>query len=175
LVYQRGVPPVSRQQTQMSEMNLCTIYMAVHRPSGRKYVGVTTNLKRRCLSHITQVGQSPIAKTIKSDGKDNFDWAILCERVLPKDAGALEKHYIAEHRAHDKRYGFNKSSGGVSGEVLERATEILIGIRLTPDEHSALARAAQKDDRSKAAMGRKFIVDALRKAGWLKPQKARAG
>jgi hypothetical protein len=50
-----------------------------------------------------------------------------------------------------------------------------IGIRLDAQEHSALDKAAQQDDRSKAAMGRKFIVDALRKAGWLKAQKDRAG
>ena len=35
-------------------------------------------------------------------------------------------------------------------------------------EHSALGKAAKEDDRTKAAMGRKFIVDGLRKAGWLK-------
>ena len=42
------------------------------------------------------------------------------------------------------------------------------GIRLDDDEHSALGKAAKEDDRTKAAMGRKFIVDGLRKAGWLK-------
>jgi hypothetical protein len=43
-----------------------------------------------------------------------------------------------------------------------------IGIRLDPVELAALKRAAQSDDRSISALGRKIIADWLKANGWLK-------
>lgn len=43
-----------------------------------------------------------------------------------------------------------------------------IGIRFADKERSALAKAAEADDRPLSSMARKLVVEALRKAGWLK-------
>jgi hypothetical protein len=46
-----------------------------------------------------------------------------------------------------------------------------IGIRLDPAEKAALERAAATDDRSISALGRKIIVEWLRKNGHIKAVK----
>lgn len=43
-----------------------------------------------------------------------------------------------------------------------------LGIRLEPDEHAALEKAATSEVLSMSALGRKIIVEWLRKNGWLK-------
>ena len=43
-----------------------------------------------------------------------------------------------------------------------------IGIRFADEERKALQKAANADDRSISAMARKLVVDALKKAGWMK-------
>ena len=46
-----------------------------------------------------------------------------------------------------------------------------IGIRLEPDERTALEEAAAADDRTMSALGRKIIAEWLRVNGWLKTAK----
>jgi hypothetical protein len=46
-----------------------------------------------------------------------------------------------------------------------------LGIRLEDEERDALERAALADDRSMSALGRKILVEWLRKNGWLKGTK----
>ena len=43
-----------------------------------------------------------------------------------------------------------------------------IGIRFSEKERNALTKAAEADDRSISALARKFVAEALKKAGWLK-------
>ena len=50
-----------------------------------------------------------------------------------------------------------------------------IGIRFTPEERAALERAAQADERSMSALGRKVILEWLRKGGWLEKEHAATG
>ncbi len=44
-------------------------------------------------------------------------------------------------------------------------------IRFTAEEHAALARAAEADQRPLSAMARKIIVDWLKERGWLENEK----
>ena len=43
-----------------------------------------------------------------------------------------------------------------------------IGIRFSNKEREAIIKAAKADDRSISAFARKIIIDALKKAGWIK-------
>jgi hypothetical protein len=54
----------------------------------------------------------------------------------------------------------------VYGLVMAKNTPL--GIRLEDDERDALEKAAIADDRSMSALGRKVLVEWLRKNGWLK-------
>ena len=46
-----------------------------------------------------------------------------------------------------------------------------IGIRLEPDERAALEKAAASEVVSMSGLGRKIMVEWLRKGGWLKAPK----
>jgi len=46
-----------------------------------------------------------------------------------------------------------------------------IGVRLDKAERTALERAAKADDRGMSSLARKYITDALKKDGWLKPER----
>jgi len=49
-----------------------------------------------------------------------------------------------------------------------------IGVRLDRAERNALERAAKADDRGMSSLARKYITEALKKDGWLEPERASA-
>lgn len=52
------------------------------------------------------------------------------------------------------------------------AKNLPLGIRLESDERAALEKAAASEVLSMSSLGRKIIVEWLRKRGWLKVPKA---
>ena len=57
------------------------VYMYTNKISGRRYVGITNNLERRCKEHLRHSTQL-IDKKIKEYGIDNFDFEILCVSLI---------------------------------------------------------------------------------------------
>ncbi len=98
--------------------SLGLVYLLVHRPSGKKYVGQTvTTFRRRWTGHCTDALRKPtssdslVTVLIRQDGPDSFDSEVLGTADSQHELDALERRLIAEHNTLVP-HGLNKSKGG---------------------------------------------------------------
>lgn len=91
------------------------IYCYTCSANGKKYVGQTTNLKRRIKAHKSHCGYrgcSAFYRAIEKYGYDNFTFAILREGITTREElNRLEGEYIDSLRALVPN-GYNLKTGG---------------------------------------------------------------
>lgn len=80
-------------------------------PDGRKYVGATTDIKRR-FRPCEYLSNRPFHKAIEQIGGSNIKHIVVCEHLTPTQANKLEKELIKKFNSTDFRYGFNVADGG---------------------------------------------------------------
>lgn len=98
----------------MSDRNYC-VYCHTS-PSGKKYIGITSQTPaRRWCGGRAYVKSPHFNRAIMKYGWENFEHEILCDGLCKEDACALEIKFIAEYQSNDPRYGYNLSAGGESG------------------------------------------------------------
>lgn len=88
------------------------VYMLVF-PHGKRYVGQTTDLKRRLLSHRASTAKQPVHYAIRKYGWENVAVKTLaCCITTRRELFRLEAHYIERHNSFiaDGR-GYNMSAG----------------------------------------------------------------
>ncbi len=90
-------------------------YIATHRETGRKYVGITsTTLHKRWLQHCGYARRGHgtyLAHAIAKYGPDAFVVEQVGVATTREEAAALERRLIAEHKTMHP-CGFNLTSGG---------------------------------------------------------------
>jgi len=126
-------------------------YMAIHRESGRVYIGITSRtLNTRMREHLSRsvAAKTPFSVAIRDCGIDAFDWVVLAECSTREELFALEKKYIAEFRANEPDFGFNCTRGGsgVAGFIHSEVTRTKIslsgkGRRKSVEERAKLSAA----------------------------------
>jgi group I intron endonuclease len=75
-----------------------TVYQFVNKNNGRKYYGITKNLRTRLASHkyaALRGYKSPFYCAVRKHGWDNFEVVVLHEGLSPEDAGKIEIDLIA--------------------------------------------------------------------------------
>lgn len=92
-------------------------------PSGKKYVGLDSNLPKRINEHLS--GKSPqcpvIHHAIKKYGREAFDVQIIAYPGISRDAlRAVEVWYIAKHDSYNNGYNETKGGEGVDSETVSR-------------------------------------------------------
>ena len=80
-------------------------------PDGRKYVGATTDIKRR-FRPCEYLSNRAFHEAIEQIGWSNIKHIVVCEHLTPEQANELEKEYIEKFNSTDPRYGFNVAIGG---------------------------------------------------------------
>lgn len=91
--------------------NSATVYMITHRPSGKRYVGVTTRwIMQRWWEHIKAKSGSPFHQLVQASSVTDFTFEIL-EVFKPSeyDPYAREAFYISKYNAVE--LGLNSVSG----------------------------------------------------------------
>ena len=88
------------------------------------YIGKTKgSILKRIMQHLD--GKSPncreIYEAVKEYGKENFEYEILCEGVIPELLSDLEKQYIREYNTQYP-HGYNCNEGGEGAKYLYEDT-----------------------------------------------------
>jgi len=78
-------------------------------PSGKKYIGISSNVYKRWSDRYR--GQA-FSKAIKKHGWDNIKHEILFKNLTLQEACDKEIELIKQYKTTDKKYGYNVSSGG---------------------------------------------------------------
>ena len=103
----------------MSEKVYC-VYMHTS-PSGKAYIGLTSNYKKRCYSHQYQKNKhqcTAFFNAIKKHGWGNFTHEILKDNLTLEQAKSEEKRLIALYNTFTP-HGYNLTTGGEGCKVSE--------------------------------------------------------
>lgn len=69
------------------KQNMASIYLATNRINGKRYVGFTTNIERRKITHKSAAAKGSnyvFHKAIRKYGMDAFDFSIIYENADAK-------------------------------------------------------------------------------------------
>ncbi len=88
---------------------ICGIYVIENKTNGMKYVGQSSNLKRRI--NAPHDGCLYLSRAFEKYGKDNFE-AYVIEYCDKQYLDEKEKYYIKELQSHSSQNGYNISWGG---------------------------------------------------------------
>lgn len=87
------------------------IYKITNKINNKKYIGQSTNIKRRKSEHFTKKCDMVISHSIFKYGKENFDFEIL-EECEESQLDELEIKYITEYKSTNREFGYNVDNGG---------------------------------------------------------------
>ena len=89
------------------------VYMYTNNINGKKYIGVTTNVKKRAGGRGGYYRGSPrFYNAIQKYGWENFEVSIIKDGLSKKEASTIEKDLISKFKTIDKNYGYNLQRGG---------------------------------------------------------------
>lgn len=133
----------------MSMSKVWTVYLMTF-PNGKKYVGITSDVKRRIRSHRhcehqAYPGPRPLTHAIRKYGWDSVVFETLHEGLTAEDAYAEETRLIAQLNTQDFMVGYNLASGGRTNKGYRHPNPWNKGRRLSP-EHCAKLSAAKLSD-----------------------------
>ena len=95
--------------------------------NGKVYIGITSRtLNARARKNGSSYSKSPhFWSAICKYGWDNFSHEILVDGLTKDEACELEKEYISKYNSTDKKFGYNCSLGGESGNYGVKANDDL--------------------------------------------------
>lgn len=113
--------------------NKYLVYMYTNIINNKKYIGATTNIKKRSGVNGEYYRGSPkFYNAILKYGWENFKVKILQDKLSKKEASEVEKKFIKEFNTTQEDYGYNLQRGGFpkafesySKERNERISETL--------------------------------------------------
>lgn len=119
-------------------------------PNAKKYVGITSNIKRRISSHRhcehgTYLGPRPLTHAIRKYGWANVNFEVLREGLLAEEAYAEEVRLIADLKTQDIALGYNLASGGRTNKGYKHPNVWAKGKTLSPEHREKLSLAKRND------------------------------
>jgi group I intron endonuclease len=89
-----------------------SLYYFTNKINNKKYVGITSNVKRRHSQHKSGRNRCPVfSSAIKKYGFKNFEFAIIKENLTCEEAKFLEKEFIKNFNSMVPN-GYNRTEGG---------------------------------------------------------------
>jgi len=148
-------------------------------PSGKSYIGQTTDLKRRNQQHKHPNNECiNFRNAIQKYGWDNFIHEILFENLTLDEANKLEEQLIKEHNTMSP-FGYNLKFGGNNRTLLE-STKLKIsknsarrGIPLSPEHKQKLlivntGKTISTEHKQKLSIARKGQPSNKKGSTWIK-------
>lgn len=144
-----------------------SIYRITNRVNGKVYVGQTRVPKRRWTDHQYAAKKNVdtyFYSAVRKYGASNFEYEIV-EVCTLAQADDREMYWIRRLRATDKRYGYNTSIGGTSGnnstsqEVRDKISRAKKGVSAGP----CPPERAENIRRAKLASGYKHTEETRQK------------
>lgn len=115
-------------------------------PTGKSYIGQTSNYKARCIAHRSQPGCTAFYGAIKKYGWESFSHRIIMDGLTLDEANELEEFLIAEADTVSPR-GYNLRSGGSNSSHSDE-TRAKMSIASKGIVHSPEARAKMSASRA---------------------------
>lgn len=147
-------------------------------PSGKAYIGLTNNYKRRCEQHRGSHSRCNYFKSaIQKHGWDSFKHEILLTGLTLEEANLCEPIAIKLHNTQ-KPYGYNLAAGGEgnagykhSPETKDKIRQAHLGRKQTPEHTEKLRQAnlgkkhssERVEKRRQAHLGRKNSPETIEK------------
>ena len=147
------------------------IYCILCVPTGKRYIGLTKNLRLRRRVHVCMLRQGyhrnqHLQAAWSLYGEQNFKWTVQ-EECPPDRLEERELFWIAHYKTADRKHGYNKSPGGerpqVSAETRALMSRMFKGRKLPAHQVAAMKlRRATPETRAKisaANRGRKHSAE----------------
>lgn len=129
-------------------------------PSGKIYIGQTSNYEKRCSEHRTPTNKClAFSKAIKKYGWDNFSHEILKENLTIGEANYWEEFYICELNTLSPN-GYNIAFGGYNRTHSEQTRR-----KLSESRKGYVFSDSHKDNISRRLKGRKLPEEVCKKMG----------
>lgn len=143
------------------KMNNYCVYVHINKINQKKYVGLTCQKPEDRWgsngNRYKKVGRFYLA--IQKYGWDNFEHKILEEDLTFKQACKKEQYYIKQYNTFDRKYGYNCTTGGESGNHLSEETKEklrLANLGKSPANKGVPLTEEQKQKLIKAKTGKKL-------------------
>jgi len=89
------------------------LYIITNMPTGKKYIGQTTDPSRRWITHTTLTYPIQyIDRAIRKYGTNHFVCEIVAMCLTQIDANETEDILIKQYNSRDKQFGYNIKPGG---------------------------------------------------------------
>ena len=96
--------------------NIIGIYQILNKVNGKCYIGLSTNIRDRFYRHKSKLRNNKhsnihLQSAYNEYGSSNFEFNIL-ERCSESILSEREIYYINKYQSDNRKYGYNKASGG---------------------------------------------------------------
>ncbi len=137
------------------------VYCHTNRENGKRYVGITKNsVKRRW--NCGYKSNEHFCAAIKKYGWDGFNHDVLLDGLTKSEAKCAEMKYIADWNLQDRRYGYNLTAGGESGNSPTDEVRAKMSIAAKSDKRLELLTKA-REKAQKVWKGSKHSPETLKK------------
>jgi group I intron endonuclease len=134
-------------------------------PSGKAYIGITNNYKRRCYAHKAVKSNKCIrfSRAIEKHGWDSFKHEVLIDGLTLEQANRYEVFYISEHSTLSPN-GYNLNTGGL---VMKPSEESILTMSNAQKNHPVSTETRRK--LKEAAKNRSYVglTDEYNKLRWV--------
>jgi group I intron endonuclease len=148
------------------------VYMHMF-PNGKRYIGITKDIKRRFRNGRGYDNQPIMRCAIKKYGWENVVTKVLYSDLTEKQAKEKEIKLIAELKTHERKYGYNQTLGGESAngrhmseeqkrKVGERMSACNKGRHMSQEQKEKLSKALRGKPKNYTEEGRKRIIESNR-------------
>lgn len=125
------------------------VYMHINKANGKKYIGVTNNIKRRWgVSGAEYKPNSnknwPFVSALRKYGWDGFEHKIFKCVDTAEEAFLLEKFLIMVLDTQNRKFGYNLSPGGNGGRIYKEHPRNMLGRKQT--EYQKQVKREQMSD-----------------------------
>lgn len=136
-----------------------SLYMHINKINGCRYIGISTDPKRRWHGGCGYRGQKRFNDAIKKYGFNGFYHVIVATNLSKENAELMEQEYIRLYRANDPKYGYNIENGGRYGKMSdcqkEHIRQLMTGRKQSEETKNKRSKSLKKRDYS-FMIGRKL-------------------
>lgn len=91
------------------------VYLHLNKINGKKYYGITSEVKPEIRWKKGYSHNKHFSSTIKKYGWDSFEHIIIADKLTKIEAENMEQQLIARDQTNNSQYGYNLTSGGGIG------------------------------------------------------------
>ena len=125
--------------------NSCGIYCIRNVANGKIYIGSSTKMQKRVRKHIGCLRNNThdnrhLQAAFNKFGEDDFEIFVLATVIIPDQLRVVEQIILDDHKAYDRKYGYNKSRTTAACTHTDESKNLLrlknLGKRYSPEVNS---------------------------------------